>query len=291
VALQPLNIDYKTFLKQNFVLPPLPGTVTKVLEAVNSPTVGAKEVAEQISLDGAMTSHVLKVVNSAYYGLPKAIGDLRYAIAYLGLGEISRIALTLSVINVLKPTDVSELKRYFLHSYLTAISAKHLLKRLKNVFDISDLYSAALLHDVGKLVYQRFFPEHYRVMSKYCLENGRMFVDAETHFDMPSHLTFGSLLCDHWNLPRSIKRACEFHELDHLKSIDDPSKADGVDIAVAASNMLSLLSAEPLESSLKEEIAAELKRVLVLSDEDFLLLMADIYDLQLKAQEMLKDLM
>lgn len=291
MALPPLNVDYDTFLRENFVLPPLPGTVTKVLEAVNSPTVGAKEVADQISLDGAMASHVLKVVNSAYYGLPRQVGDLRYAIAYLGLGEISRIALTMSVINVLKPKDVAELRGYWLHSYLTAITAKHLLRRIKNVFDISDLYSAALLHDVGKLVYQRFFPEHYREMSRYCIEHGKMLLDAEAYFERPSHLLFGSLLCDHWRLPRSIKRACEFHELPHLQAIDDPATADGMEIAVAASNLLAMLAAGPLESGLKERIATEIKRVLSVSEDDFLLLMADVYDLQLKAQETLQGLM
>jgi HD-like signal output (HDOD) protein len=262
VKLAPLEINYDTFLRENFVLPPLPGALTKVLDAVNSASMGAAEVAKLISPDAAMVSHLLKVVNSAYYGLPKPIAEVKFAIAYLGLAEVSRITLTLSVIKTLKPKEKDQLEHYWMHSYLTAITARHLVKRLKNVFEIGDLYSAALLHDMGKLIYQRFFPEHYSALSRYCKESGKMFVDAEEHFGMPSHLTFGALACDHWHLPRSIRRACEFHELVHLQSIDDPSKADSMDVAVTSANLLASLATDPLDTEIKQQCGLMMQPVI-----------------------------
>ena len=284
-TLPPLNINYNTFLKEHFILPPPSATLTQVLQVLHSKTEGASKATELISHDVAMVSHILKVVNSAYYGLRQPIGNLQYAVVYLGLAEVSRICLALLVVNMLKPGSRKELQPFWLHSYLCALIAKRLVKEFSNVSDSEDLYSAALLHDIGQLIYQRFFPEHYREMRRFCAEKGRFLVDAEEYFNLPSHLKFGSLLCDHWGLPKTIKRACEFHELCHLKRIADKSQASSFDVVIAISNLIAVLATQELEQTLREEVIAEIQRVLGASKEDFRLLLEDVYQLKLKAEK------
>ena len=285
MTLPPLNINYNTFLKEHFILPPPSAILTQVLQVLHSKTDGANRVTELISQDVAMVSHILKVVNSAYYGLRQPIGNLQYAIVYLGLAEVSRICLALLVVNMLKPGSRKELQPFWLHSYLSALIAKRLVKEFGSIEDSEDLYAAALLHDVGQLIYQRFFPEHYREMRRFCAEKRRFLVDAEGHFNLPSHLKFGSLLCDHWGLPKSIKRACEFHELVHLKSITNKTEASLFDIVIAVSNLIAILATQELDQSLREEVVAEIQRVLGISKEDFRLLLEDVYQLKVKAEK------
>jgi HD-like signal output (HDOD) protein len=281
--LAPFSIDENTFLQQNINLPPLPRTLLSVVQVIHSKTSGAAEATELISRDAAMVTHLLKVVNSAYYALPRRIGNLQHAVAYLGLAEVSRICLTLSVINSLKPEDKMELQYFWRHSYFTALIAKTLVKDFREIGDIGELYSAALLHDVGQLFYQRLYPEHFVQMRKYCREKGVFLVDAEQHYGFPSHLTFGALLCDHWGLPPTIRRACSFHELRDLKTIVHRSKAEAFDVIIVISNLIASLAAAKLNEQLKEEVIVEIRRVLEASKEQFLAFLGEVYELERKA--------
>lgn len=288
--LQPINVNPDTFLRDHFVLPALPSIVNKVFAAVNSGSAGVKEVTRLISTDPAMASHILKVVNSAYYSLPRSIGEVSYAVAYLGLGEISRIVLTLSVVGSLSPAGRKEQERFWHHSHFTAIIAKCLMKWIKNIDAIEEVYAAALLHDIGKLVYQRFFPEHYGEMVRHSEASQGFLIESEDHFKLPSHQLFGSLLCEHWRLPKPIKKACEFHELFQIKTITDPSQADPFSLAITVANLLAVLSAEQLRDPLKGEIVEETKRVLRCSDGEFLVLMGEVYNLKIEADTFLSQL-
>jgi HD-like signal output (HDOD) protein len=283
MSLSPFTIDESTFLKQNVNLPPLPRTLLQVVQVIHSKTSGAAEVTELVSRDAAMVTHLLKVVNSAYYALPRKIGNLQHAIAYLGLGEVSRICLTLSVINSLKPEDKRELQYFWHHSYLTALIAKTLVKEFRQVTDIGELYAAALLHDVGQLLYQRFYPEHFAQLRRHCRENGVFLVDAEEHFGFPSHLTFGTILCDHWGLPPAIRRACSFHELRDLKTFAHRADGDAFDVIITASNLIAGLATAKLNEHLKEEVTTEIRRILETSKEQFLVFLGEIYELERKA--------
>lgn len=283
MSLAPFTVDENTFLKQNINLPPLSRTLLQVLEVIHSKISGASEVAELVSRDAAMATHILKVVNSAYYCLPTRIANIQHAIAYLGLAQVSHICLTLSVINSLKPGDRAELQYFWLHSYYTALIAKNLSKEFRNVPDSGELYSAALLHDIGQLVYQRFYPDHFHEMRRFCAGKGTFLTDAEEQFGFASHLTFGALLCDHWALPQSIKRACSLHELRDLRSMDS-SRTDPFDLIITVSNMLAALARANLHEQLKEEITAEVRRVLDMSKEQFLTFLGSLYELERKAE-------
>jgi len=284
MSLAPFKIDENTFLKQNVNLPPLSRTLLEVLEVIHSRISGAAEVAELVSRDAAMTTHILKVVNSAYYCLPTRIANIQHAIAYLGLAQVSHICLTLSVINSLKPGDRAELQYFWLHSYYTALIAKTLSREFKTITDSGELYSAALLHDIGQLVYQRFYPDHFHEMRRFCADKGTFLADAEERFGFASHLTFGSLLCDHWDLPQSIKRACSFHELRDLRNIKDKSQTEPFDLVITVSNMLAALARANLHDQLREEITAEVRRVLDMSKEQFLAFLGNLYELERKAE-------
>ncbi len=290
-AWQPIKIDQDAFLKKQFVLPPLSATLVQVLQTIQSANSGAAEVAELVSRDPAMASHLLKVVNSAYYALAKPIANIQYAIAYLGLGEVSRICLTLSVIGNLKPKNNRHLEHFWQHSYLTALVAKRLVKELCKAGDTADLYASALLHDIGQLVYQRFFPDHYTALRQSCEQLGTFLVDAETRFELPSHIMFGSLLCQHWSLPQSIVRACQAHELTDLQKMLDDGDRQPLDMVIPIANMIATLARETLNPLLEEQVVAAVRRALSFSEDSFLAFLKDTYELKRRSEADIRNIM
>ena len=120
----PLLIDPKTFLRDHCTLPSLPRVLDDLQEAVRSEDVDMETVADLIASEPALVAQVLKVVNSAYYGLPSEIVKVRMAIAFLGLNEIYRMVLSLSVINALDIGDREHLESFWFHAYYTTEASR-----------------------------------------------------------------------------------------------------------------------------------------------------------------------
>lgn len=284
--LPPIKIDEKTFLRQHCSLPSLPEVVTKIQEEIHSDGVNIANVAAIVADDPALIAQILKVVNSAYYGLSKEIIDIKFAIAYLGLNEVSRIVLSISVVNSLSITEESELNKFWFHSFFTALCCKHLAKRIEPLLSFDELWPAAILHDIGKLVYLKFFPNHYRKLVKYTEENQCLFSDAERYYSVPTSSYFGALLCDRWRLPEKVREACEFHGLNDLLKMNTNGGADGFRRIICLGNLIANLSADTLNKNIKNELIQFIQQDIGFSEDNFLLFMGEIYELKLNVEKL-----
>ena len=166
--LEPIEIDPKTFLREHFSLPALPEAVIRIQGMIQDEETDSAMVAEIISGDPALVAQVLAVVNSAYYSLPKTTSNVKYAVAYLGLSVIQRIVISVGVVNAMGIEEKNELNNYWYHSFFTALITKYLAKKFWSYLDPEDLWTASILHDIGKLLYIKFFPEHYKELKRYC---------------------------------------------------------------------------------------------------------------------------
>jgi len=282
--LPPIVIDPKTFLREHCTLPALPEVVQEVQGIIQSEDVEIAKVSQAISRDPALVAQILKVVNSAYYSLPREIADVRYAIAFLGLHEIERIVLALSVINTLAVPDKNELKLFWHHSFLAALCTKHLASQYEPRLSFEELWSAAMLHDIGKLVYLKFFPDHYKAIRKISAERGIFFSDVERDLKLPASGYFGVLLCDHWRLPAKIRDACEAHSLQDLQAIKTGDAAGRFKRMICLGNAVGMLSLNSLNEVKKTEIARGIQTALKCDETRFLTLMAEVYDLRMQAE-------
>jgi HD-like signal output (HDOD) protein len=237
-----------------------------------------------ISADPSLVAQILKVINSAYYGIPREIGDLRFAIAYLGLNEIYRLVLSLTVLNTLSIKENDELSKFWFHSYFTALCTKHLAKKFEPLLPMEELWPAAILHDIGKLIYLKFFPNHYQTLRKYTLEHGCLFSEAEIQFDLPASSFLGSLLCDHWGLPSKIKKACELHTLKDLQHSTSGSENEGFTRIICLGNLMAILATDTLNQDKKHEIAETTQKSVNYKEEQFLTLMGEIYQIKLEVE-------
>jgi putative nucleotidyltransferase with HDIG domain len=193
-----------------------------------------------------------------------------------------------AIMNGLTPAEPEQFDRFWYHAFHTALSAKAICRSLARSVDPEQLHVAALLHDVGKLVYLKFFPEPYQELSRHCLSQADMMVDAEEQLGLTSHVELGTTLADRWSMPSAVKQACAFHELRDLKRLND-ERADNADElkVLCAANLLSNLSTRKLAAELKTEIRAEVLRALDCNEGGFLLLMGELYELKSVVQRFL----
>lgn len=286
--LAPIEIDPKTFLREHCTLPALPEIVNWIQEIISGDNPDIGKVSELISSDTALVAQILKIVNSSYYSLPKEVSEVRFAITFLGLYEIFRIVLSLSVIKTLAIDESNELKDFWFHSFLAAICTKYLAKKYSHHISFEVLWSAAILHDVGKLVYLKFFLDHYKALTTYCKEQGCLFSEAEKHFSLPTSSFLGTLLCDHWRLPLKIRDACEFHTLKDLQSTKGDTPSGDFIRMICLGNLMAVLCIEELSEDTKRKIANAIKNSLDLTETEFIATMGDIYDLRLEAQQFME---
>ncbi len=288
--LAPIEIDPKTFLKQNCSLPALPDVVSKIQKVVTDDNVDMGEVVTSISSDPALVAQILKVANSSYYSLPSEVSNIRFAIAFLGINEIYRMVLSLSVIKAISVDNREELDSFWLHSFYTALSVKCITMKYAPRMSPDDLWSASILHDVGKLVYLKFFPSHYQALTRFCEDNGSLFSEAERHYGLPSSAFLGTLLCDHWGLPAVISDACQYHSLMDLSALEGSDLSVEFKTMICAGNLATVLASENLSEDKKTEIAEAIKLALNCTESALMILMGDIYDLKTKVEDFMSQL-
>ena len=283
--LKPIEIDPKTFLREHCSLPALPEAVIRIQGMMQDSATDSAMVAQTISGDPALVAQVLTVVNSAYYSLPKTTSNVKYAVAYLGLSAIQRIVISAGVVNAMGIKEKKELNGYWYHSFFTALTTKYLAKKFWSYLDPEELWTASILHDIGKLVYIKFFPEHYKELKRYCEQNGCLFSEAEEHYKLPASSYLGSLLCHHWRMPSKVEDACEYHNLSHISE-----QGSDFQTVIALGNLLATLSAGGLNESCIDRIKEVAENILELSPDNFISMMADVYDLESEAEKFLRSL-
>lgn len=277
---QPFDIDRDQFLKDHFNLPPLPQAVLKIQEIMHDADVSIDTVCNILVKEPVLVAQILKVVNSAYYGLRREVDDIKFAVAYLGLNEIFNMVISISVVKTLGVAEKAEIDSFWNHSVLTAICAKHLGKRFEPLLAPERIWLGALLHDVGKLVYFKFFPDHYRQVVNDSEQNGSLFSQSEKKLGYPSSALMGSILCDRWRLPRVVKDACEYHHMDDLENLGEGSRADYRRL-VCSANLMAVLVDNGLNNEVKQAIFSRLQYAFSLTEKEFLKLMGEVYELKM----------
>ncbi len=275
-----IRIDPKSFLREHCTLPVLPEMITRIQGAIRDESVDPDAVAELINGDPGLLAQTLKVVNSAYYALPREVFQARIAVAFLGRKEVCRIALSLSVVKSLDVKDKEILDIFWRHSFYTAVCAKYFAAKHEPHLSCDEIWIAALLHDVGKLVYLKFFPDHFRAVFDYCRKEGVLMHVAEEHFGLPPSGHLGALLCDHWRLPGLVRLACEKHTIHDLLALDEGDPNAPFIRVVSLGTLAASFASKNLSEESNEISNRAVQSSLGISESEFLLTMADICELK-----------
>ena len=195
------------------IIPPLPVSVIEVMKIVEDPDHDVNELINTIEYDPGLTANVLRLANSSYYGGTHRIGSLRQAIVRLGGSQLSQLVLVSLVAPIAKP----EIKGYdmpsgelWLHSVTAAMGVKILAKELS--LDINDtIFTAALLHDLGKIVLGTFIEIDSAPIMKLAFEENLSFEIAEQEVLGIDHAEVGSILLNRWDFPQDIIETVRWH--------------------------------------------------------------------------------
>ena len=180
-------------------MPAFPKSVQRVLELTRDVNSTPKDLVEVIDKDPVLTVKILKVVNSAYYSLPRQITSVGHAVVYLGFNTIKNLALSIAAIGMLPKTNEADFdgQQYLLHSLTTAAIAKQLALKVDDA-DPMDCFIAGLLHDFGKVVLAQFMPREFRAALDISEKNGTSLHLAVREVIGVDHGVVGAMLVEKW---------------------------------------------------------------------------------------------
>lgn len=219
---QPLSPAQKAHKKAKTIkeklkdLPSLPEVVSKVTELVQNPKSSAAELGKIIAHDSGLTSRVLRMVNSAYYGFPKQISSIQHAITILGFNTIKSLVLSSSIFRIFAPKSgvntSFDYKKFWKHSLLTAIASKNIYQKLFFQTD-ENIFSAAILHDIGKILLDQYDHDNYALVlaeAHDSLSSEALITSEQKHCDV-NHQYIGHFVSEAWNLPEMLSDVIRFH--------------------------------------------------------------------------------
>ncbi|GEM_PF-482109 len=193
-------------------LPAMPIITHKLLEVLNNPSAGAKELGRVVSMDPAVTAQVLRLANSAYYGQPGKVTDVTKAVILVGFSEISHTLMSLSLANIFATQGAEILPRipFWEHAVACSAMATQLAKRAGHL-EPHRAQVAGLLHDLGKLVLACYLPEDYAAILADARMNRRHTRESERALLGDHHALLGEALSRRWGLPQVIGRSVRYH--------------------------------------------------------------------------------
>lgn len=180
-------------------MPAFPKSVQRILELTRDVNCSARDLVQVIDKDPVVTVKILKVVNSAYYRLPKQITSISHAVVYLGFNTIKNLALGIAAIGMLsKHNDAGfDVDQYLLHSLSTAGIAKLLATQIDDA-DPMDCFIGGLLHDFGKVVFAQFLPlEFKQALAASAADGSSLHVQLRQTLGA-DHAVVGAMLVEKW---------------------------------------------------------------------------------------------
>lgn len=190
-----------------------PQFVLETMKKLNDPGSNAADVAQSLSRDEGLVLRILKLANSAAYGMTRNISNISEAIALLGYKSVSNIILAATVYSAMDKglsgyaLDRGELWR---HSLMVAYTSRHLAKLTEKV-STEDAYVGGLLHDIGKVILNDYVRFGYGIIVKMVEEKHIPFTEAETQVLGFDHAAIGEILIEKWEMPEFYRIAVAYH--------------------------------------------------------------------------------
>ena len=202
--------------------PSMPGAAVKLLALIDDPDVSVSQIEDILRKDAGLTANILKLANSAYFGIPSKVGSVRQAVLILGLKRLIQMVIASCVGAIMdKPVPGYDLPpgELWRHAIAVSVAAEGLVKEL-GIGANEEIFTAALLHDVGKLVLGRFVQEDYERIEA-ALEEDVSFETAEELVLGTNHADIGAQILTQWSLPEDIVNAVRWHHKPEAAEKDD----------------------------------------------------------------------
>ncbi|HBF42929.1 MAG TPA: hypothetical protein DDW42_04740 [Desulfobacteraceae bacterium] len=208
------KLNLKKTIERLETLPTLPKIAGRILNVFTEGDPDLDEVVKLIETDPAITMKILKLVNSAYFGLPSRISTIQKAVVMLGSSEIRYVLLSVTVseslVKSLGKDAGKEQDNLWKHSLACAVCAEMLASKFYPHLK-AEAFIGGLLHDVGKLILKECFPDKIENVIAIYKEQGVSWLQAEQKVFGVDHTKVGKWLAEKWNLPETYIQAIWLH--------------------------------------------------------------------------------
>lgn len=207
------SLQLDEILRKTQDLPSLPKAALLVIQETDRAEASASSVAALIGQDQAITARVLRLANSAYFGLSRQVKDLQEAVVILGMRNVRNLAIVASTFPwLMRPLKGYKLgpKQMWTHSFCVAVAAKDLAQKTKLV-DPDVAFTAGLLHNIGKVVLSVWIENKIETMMNFAARENITFDQMERRVLGFSHADVGAHLAEQWNLPQVFVETIAYH--------------------------------------------------------------------------------
>lgn len=205
-------------------LPPFPETALKAIKIIKDPNSSVQDLVEVIQYDQNITANVLRFANSAYYGLKSKVKSLKQAVALLGTDAIMDMLFISGSLSYfhddltgygIKGEDLLN------HSISTALMCRILAEKAGMKENATSVFTAGLLHDIGKVVLNSFVKDKYEEIENLVSGGNRSFLVAEREILGMDHAEVGGKVAEKWGLPEEIVAPVSLHHIPEEAAKDD----------------------------------------------------------------------
>ncbi len=193
----------------------LPEVTSRIVATVEDPNSSAAHLHKVVSHDPALVTRILKVVNSAFYGLPGQIASIERAIVLLGLNAIKNIAVAASLGQLFRGVKLCEgftAKDLWTHCIAVGVTARELARQMR-VPLADEAFLAGMIHDVGILVALQTKADQLRQVCETAKAGEAEWCELERQVMEVDHQQLGAALCEHWKFPRSCQLVARYHHI------------------------------------------------------------------------------
>lgn len=197
---------------QSKELSSLPEIYTRVSELLDDEDSCSEKIGAVVQSDPAITSKILKVVNSPFYGFPSEISTIAQAINILGRNPLRQLLISSVIGGVFSrfSNEYFSMDEFWQHSVHTSVIAKYCYQNIVGKMKSDELFIAGLLHDIGKLIIAHQIPESTLELQRLIDLNEEHILDIETQQFGFTHAEVAASIMDKWGLP-SLLQSCALH--------------------------------------------------------------------------------
>lgn len=215
---QRLDARLQTLLLEVDELPSIPETLIQILKVLDDPNSGPADLGAVVRLDAPLMARILRLANSPYYSSRGDITDINRCVSVLGYRTVRQVAICVSVATsvvaaVSKSSGQLDYRELWRHSVVTGAVAKH-LAHLGGYPDPEEIFTAGLLHDMGKFVLELHAPDKYHRIIAQRRTAGLPLVEAEDEAFGFDHAMLGEAFGKAWRFPAILTRCFGEHHLE-----------------------------------------------------------------------------
>lgn len=195
----------------------------RALLLLNKPEVSIQELVEVVKFDPAVTANILRISNSAYFGLRREIHSLHQALMLLGTQELLKIIIASGATRLFAaptPGYFNERRGLWRHSVSVALMVDVLAREL-TLTDQATGFTAGLMHDIGKVVLSLFVEQKFHEIMEVVEKQGVSFQAAEKIILGVDHAEMGGEMALMWDFPERLRLAIAYHHLDKPEAYND----------------------------------------------------------------------